>query len=943
MIRFVFHKLLNKKWMVLALLLGNILLLSLSSATAVYQETALQRALELRFQQDIRENNRWPMQMREKSARVAKQSNALLLKEEHRLSRTAEDLRLPLLLQRSLFMLPAMNAESSVPRGESGVRFSISAMTDLWNHVNILGEAPAGGINPDGTVNGYVPETVMKKQRLSAGEVLEFPDQVSASGEALRVRVAGSFTMRDLSDPYWVDSPADDAYRVSLFIDDQVFRDLFLADPEGSRVSAEFVMLYEYEDIRVQDLSRLMRVTDALDRYVKTNFVNPPEFSWKQYLADFQISAKKVRMTYLVLQVPVFTLLLLFIFMVAARMADNEETEIAVLSSRGAGKGQILLIYLLQSLFLSALSYGIAILLSVPLTRLLSSANGFLEFIRRKDLRVEMNREAFLYAGIAAGASVLSMLLPSLRFAGKSVIEEKARKRNRSRKTPFWHRYFIDIVLLLTALYGLYSFNSRKEHLMQEVLLGNAIDPLLLLSTSVFMAGAGLLLLRLIPYFEMLIFRIGKKRWNPALYASHRHILGTRREQGFIMLFLAMTVAAGIFNAAAARTISENDRRNLRLMNGADLVVRERWDDSSKHTAEGSDSSAELVFYEPDFSKYEALPGFSSLTKVFLDPKGSVTFNSGKTTMKDVRIMGIEPKKFGETAEFDASLMPIHWYRFLNVLSSRKDALVLSSNFKALGLQIGDSVNLTSPNLKRNNSISGTIYGFVDYWPGYNPKNYEVQSDQSVKESEVYLVLARLDTVNEEWNTVPYEVWLKTDAQGSTEAFYNMAEERKLRTDTLHDTAAEITKEATEAIRQGTNGIFTVSFIASLALSVAGFLIYWISSVKNRELQFGVLRAMGMRFSEIVVMLLNEQFFVSVLSIGAGYLVGRITALLYMPILRIAYSRADSPVPLLVVREVRDELRLFLIVGLMILLGLVILAGIIRRMRIAEALKLGED
>ncbi len=946
MIRFVFHKLLNKKWMALALLLGNILLLSLSAATAVYMDTALQRALELQFQQDIRENNRYPMQMSLKSAKAAKSSNELLLRAEARLARTGEDLRLPLLLQRSSFTLNTMNAESSVPRGESGVRFTVSAMTDLWDHVDIKGEQPVSGqLNEDGTVNGYLPEWVMKKQRLSFGEVLCFPDYKLKSGEELQIRVAGTFTMKDLSDPYWVDSPADSTYRISLFVDETVFRELFLSDPEGNKVTAEFVMLYDYTGIRVQDLDRLMRVTSALDKYLKTNFINTPEFSWKQYLSDFIINAKKVRTTYLVLQVPVFTLLLLFIFMVASRMIDNEETEIAVLSSRGVGKGQILFIYLMQSLFLSAIAYGAALLLAVPLTRLLSSANGFLEFIRRKDLTVELNAEAFWYAGIAAGASVLSMVLPALRFAGKSVIQEKQHKYSRRRNIPVWHRYFVDIVLLLVALYGLYSFNSRRQALMEEVILGNALDPLLFLSTAIFMAGAGLLLLRLIPYFEMLIFRIGKKRWSPALFASHRHILGTRREQGFIMLFLTMTVATGIFNAAAARTISENDRRNIRYMNGADLVVQERWDNSGNHTSEGPEASASspLVFYEPNFDKYENLSGFSSVTKVINESKGTVVFGGGKTTLKDVHIMGVEPKKFGETAEFDESLMEIHWYRFLNVLASRKDALILSSNFKALGLEIGDSVNLTLPARKRNESVKGTVYGFVDYWPGYNSKSYTVQSDKSVTEKDEYFVLGRIDTMMTEWTTIPYEVWLRTDEGGSTDGFYEMAEERGLWTDRVYDTEALIIAEGTEAIKQGTSGIFTVSFIVSLTLSVIGFLIYWISSVKNRELQFGVLRAMGMRFSEIVVMLLNEQFFVSILSIGAGYLVGRITAVLYMPILRIAYSSADSPVPLLVVRELRDELRLFIIVGLMILTGLLILAAIVRRMRIAEALKLGED
>ena len=46
MLHFVLQKLLNKKWMVAALLVGNILLFAIAAATPIYTETTLQRALQ---------------------------------------------------------------------------------------------------------------------------------------------------------------------------------------------------------------------------------------------------------------------------------------------------------------------------------------------------------------------------------------------------------------------------------------------------------------------------------------------------------------------------------------------------------------------------------------------------------------------------------------------------------------------------------------------------------------------------------------------------------------------------------------------------------------------------------------------------------------------------------------------------------------------------------
>ncbi|MBR6321232.1 MAG: ABC transporter permease, partial [Lachnospiraceae bacterium] len=577
----------------------------------------------------------------------------------------------------------------------------------------------------------------------------------------------------------------------------------------------------------------------------------------------------------------------------------------------------------------------------------LLSSNGFLEFIIRNDLKIQLNNHALIYGLIAAAAGILAMLLPITKYAGRSVIGQKEEKRSGMRAQSYWHRYFLDVILLAVSIYGLYSFSGSEEILMSRVIAGESLDPLLFLSTAAFMAGASLFLLRLVPLFEKLLFRLFKEKWSPALFASHRQVLGTRREQGFIMLFLAMTAASGIFYAAAARTVRENDERNLSYLTGADLIAEERWQSNAAELlakAEAGDPDAAnqpLTYYEPNFEKYESLSGFSSATKVY-NHAGKLDYTGLDKAAQQLTIMAVEPKKFGETAEFDASLMSVHWYDFLNVLSLREDAVILSANYRAFGISIGDQVYLRTTEKNVNDSIKLTVYGFVDYWPGYKPQEIEIMSDESTVKKDAYLAVFRLDTAQRAWKVLPYEVWMKSE-DGGTESFYRLAEEREIPLRSVRDRASLIQAEASSAIKQGTSGIFTVSFILTLVLCTVGFLIYWISSVKNRELQFGVLRAMGLRFREIVAMLLNEQLFVSVSAIAIGYAVGILTSKLYMPLIRVAYSSAEYPVPLELVRMAGDELRLFAVIGIMLLVGLYIIAGIVRRMKISEALKLGED
>ena len=100
---------------------------------------------------------------------------------------------------------------------------------------------------------------------------------------------------------------------------------------------------------------------------------------------------------------------------------------------------------------------------------------------------------------------------------------------------------------------------------------------------------------------------------------------------------------------------------------------------------------------------------------------------------------------------------------------------------------------------------------------------------------------------------------------------------------------------------------------------------------------------MGMSMREVITMLINEQIFISGLPIATGAVVGHLTAKLYMPLIQLAYAASDNAVPLEVVSRTDDYVRLLVVIGIVILVCMVVLGCLISRMKIAQALKLGED
>ena len=145
-------------------------------------------------------------------------------------------------------------------------------------------------------------------------------------------------------------------------------------------------------------------------------------------------------------------------------------------------------------------------------------------------------------------ALAAAMVLPVFRHADTTIVNHK-QKKHRKNDAPLWQRLFLDVAVLAVAVYALYSYNNQKDMLAQQVMDGRSLDPLLFISSSLFMIGAGLLALRILPLITFVVFRTFKKKWSPGLYAGFLQVIRTRHSQNFIVVFLILTIALGVFNA----------------------------------------------------------------------------------------------------------------------------------------------------------------------------------------------------------------------------------------------------------------------------------------------------------------------------------------------------------------------------------------------------------
>jgi putative ABC transport system permease protein len=329
------------------------------------------------------------------------------------------------------------------------------------------------------------------------------------------------------------------------------------------------------------------------------------------------------------------------------------------------------------------------------------------------------------------------------------------------------------------------------------------------------------------------------------------------------------------------------------------------------------------------YDKIAKLDGVALTTKVF--QKQNVETKIGMQQLKGVNLYGIVPGEFGKVAWFKPELLPYNWYQYLNLMTKEPSIILVSKNLQdTYGLEIGERIYYKWDD---NLYLEGVIGAFVDYWPTYTSKG----------DGNHDMIIVNQNYIDRKISIKPYEIWIKKVPGAAGGQIYKGFTDNKIQYTKFADANQLIIKQKNDPMLQGTNGALSLGFIATMSITLLGFLIYWVMSIKDRTLQFGILRAMGLGFGKINKILASEQLLVSGVAVLMGIIIGEINSRISMPLLNITASQSKQVLPQMVVSYAGDYLKLGSIFVALIVGGFLILRGYVSRIKIDQAIKLGED
>lgn len=938
MLRLVLRRLSANRWLSLCLLAGVVAATALVSSIPMYTQGVPQRVFVKAMEEFQRSSGEYPgryLVQTSLASRAAVEYKTIGAYDDYhqRLTRSmVPGLGIPLVAQARRLSASAVSVAPARPaEGEGNRVVSVDALEGLEEHARLLeGRMPSAELSADGVYEAAVTLGCYERQRLTLGEEYRALTLPGGDGEPLRLRVVGVFTVADRQDPYWYAGIG--AYDSSLFIAFPLFLRNLLEGGLLPNVECEWFFALDYHSMTVAQLGHVGRALRAHTRLFDEYRLSYRIVALPLIRAYFERETA-LRLILGFLNVPILLLLAIYVYIVSHSIVENDRNEIAVWKSRGATTLQVFRIYATQSAILAASAMAAGPPLGLLLCGIIGASSGFMQFVHRTALPLSLSPTAYAYALAAALAFMASMLAPAVLASRFSIVEHKKRKA-RERASSRW-RVLLDASLLGIAAYGYYLYRSRARVLSLTGAEGAALplDPVLFLVCAAFVLGATLLYLRIHPLLVRLVFAAGRRVWSAAAYASLVHVSRSAGREAFFMLFFTAAIALGVFSSKSARTINQNMEERIRYALGADVTVLEDWGQAAlapeaPGAAGGSPASAELR--EPPYERFLRIPGPDAVTRVLRKP--SVTFQSGSAS-DGTSLMGIVPHEFGEVAWLRSGLVPRETGAMLRRMSEVPWSALASRSLESnYGLARGDVLYVA---WGEQGFVQLTIDGFFDFWPTYNP----YARDRAARN----LIVANLEHLRMQMPPEPYEVWIRMAPGAPTRELYEILGSADFRVLLVRNAGQEVVRQRNDALLQGTNGALTVGFMVTLAVCLIGFLLHSVLSYQGRILQFGVLRAMGVNRRSLVSMLVTEHLLTSGAAAAVGLAVGEIASALFVPLLSVVSSAALQVPPFRVTADPGDYARLLAVVLVALGAGITALAVMLRRLKVTQALKLGEE
>jgi putative ABC transport system permease protein len=821
--------------------------------------------------------------------------------------------------------------------------FYFAMASDLEKHVTLTEGTFPKTTSQDSPIEVLVTQVMADKLGLQIGEIYNTFSQGDNGffnkNEAFTIRVAGIWKATDPADKYWFYSLK--SFENVIFMPEESFTTRLSPKLKNGGINlALWYMVMDDSVVHSADVATILgRITTSMHQSAALLPQIRLDVAPTEALLQYRQSAQWLTLFLYSFSIPILGMILLFIGLVVDMSVSQRQNEIAVLRSRGATILQVAGMALLEGLLLGLVSLAAGIPIAQVVAGFFGKTRSFLDFSAQSSLKIDITLSALQFGLGAMIISLVAQVLPTLGAGRHTIISYKQDQARQLRK-PWWQRMWLDVILLIPAGYGIYLLGyplltGGYQQSTSIPLVGSVIsrdpfqNPLLLLVPSLAILAVTLLIIRLLPYLTGLVARLAGFTKSVGFLLAARHLARTPGFYSAPMILLILTLSLSTFTASLAQTLDKNLHDQTYYRNGADVSVSEKGqqvDANGNPVQPGANPQTTQWFFLP-VSEHLKVPGVLAAARVADTP---IEIKTGSSTIQ-AAFIGVDRVDFPQTAYWrrDFASLPLG-YLMNDLARTGEGVLVLRSFMEANALRPGDSLQIIAYPFGVNKDLTMTIVGTFDYFPTWYP-------DQGP------LIVGNLDYFFEQvGGEFPYDVWLKTDPKADYPTLINAVRELYMHLSNEKVSPLELIAEQARPERQGFFGLLSVGFVSLALLTVLGFLLYALFSFRRRFIELGMLRAVGLSSFQMIVFLASELAVLILVGLGAGTGLGIWVSNLFIPSLQVGDTVAARIPPFIVQIDWGSVFQIYILFGFLFFAALSVLTAMLLRMKIFQAVKLGE-
>ena len=813
-------------------------------------------------------------------------------------------------------------------------RFKLVFLSDVFAHVRLIEGRLSRSINDsNGKVEALVALDMANALDLQVGKTYTLFLPASGPNPAYRtdVEIAGIWVASDPQEAFWAIYPAESFQKKLLVQEDTWWSATELISTPVDE--AAWRLALNGTDItseRVPDL--LTRIGQVQNRAAALLPHTDLERSPVAALREYRSKAQALTGSLFAFSVPVLGLTLFFLSLSAGQFVRSQHSEIAVLRSRGARRTWILVVYLCEWGILGLAAWLLGLPAGLLLAGLVGRTQSFLDFSNLPAFTPHLGVQTAILGLAAVVTGIACCLIPVWQLGRDTVLSYK-QERARARRTPLWQRLYLDAACLLPALYGWYTLRSQGRLSVLGRAVGSADpyqNPLLFLLPALFLLGCGLLTIRLLPHVLNVLAALSARLPGVTLpYVLRQFARSGSAYQGVLLLAIC-TVGLAAFVASEASSLDRTAQDSIYYTVGADLNLVEGGEFIPDQPGGAQNAAARVsgVWNFLPVQDHLNLPGVVGAARV--GQYNASLSSSGRSASGQV--IGIDRADFSQVAFFrdDFAAEPLNG--LLNRLAASPDAVLVDQRtWERFSLHTGDTITLRIVLNGQPVDLSSTVVGVFTRFPTWSA------------ERDGALFVTHLDRVFEAAGSIqPYAVWLRTTPDANTQEIINGINQMGVAVITAQDARAQWRQAVQAPGRQGVLGMLSVGFLAATSLTTISVLLYVLFSFRERTIQLGVLRAIGMNEPQMRRALVAELAFLVGSSLLLGSALGALAVMLYVPYLPVQSGAGVDALPHVSQVAWPAIVQIALLFGGAFGVGIALLIASLRRMNLYQAIKMGE-